>query len=342
MKAVRFHQHGGPEVLRYEDAPDPVAGPGEVLVRVRACALNYLDIWERRGLERVTFPMPHISGSDVAGEVIASAAPDVAIGRRVMLQPGVSCGHCAACLSGRDYECACYEVLGYRNHPGGYAELVKVPVQNLVPIPDEIDFVHAAAFPLTFLTAWHMLMTRAKLTRGEDVLVLAAGSGVGQAAIQIAFMHGARVFATAGSDAKLERARALGAFEVINHHTQDIAAEVLRLTNRRGVDVVIEHVGEATWAKSVRALARGGRLVTCGATTGGHGTLDLHALFAKQLSILGSYMGSKGELLRAARFLFTGQLKPVVDRTYPLAEAAAAQRRLEQSDQFGKIVLEVP
>jgi NADPH:quinone reductase-like Zn-dependent oxidoreductase len=342
LQAIRFHAHGGPEVLRLEEAPDPELVRGEVLVRVRACALNHLDLWERRGLPRVQIPLPHISGSDVAGEVIASAAPDVAIGRRVMLQPGVSCGHCAACLSGRDYECACYEVLGYRNHPGGYAELVKVPVQNLVPIPDEIDFVHAAAFPLTFLTGWHMLMTRAKLARGEDVLVLAAGSGVGQAAIQIAFMHGARVFATAGSDAKLERARALGAFEVINHHTQDIAAEVLRLTNRRGVDVVIEHVGEATWAKSVRALARGGRLVTCGATTGGHGTLDLHALFAKQLSILGSYMGSKGELLRAARFLFTGQLKPVVDRTYPLAEAAEAQRRLEQSDQFGKIVLEVP
>jgi NADPH:quinone reductase-like Zn-dependent oxidoreductase len=342
LQAIRFHAHGGPEVLRLEETPDPELVRGEVLVRVRACALNHLDLWERRGLPRVSIPLPHISGSDVAGEVIASAAPDVVIGRRVMLQPGVSCGHCGACLSGRDNECAAYEVLGYRNHPGGYAELVKVPVQNLVPIPDEIDFVHAAAFPLTFLTAWHMLMTRAKLARGEDVLVLAAGSGVGQAAIQIAFMHGARVFATAGSDAKLDQARALGAFEVINHRTQDIAGEVLRLTNRRGVDVVIEHVGEATWAKSVRALARGGRLVTCGATTGGHGTLDLHALFAKQLSILGSYMGSKGELLRVARFLFTGQLKPVVDRTYPLAEAAEAQRRLEHSDQFGKIVLEVP
>src|SRR5262249_4041096 len=189
-------------------------------------------------------------------------------GQRVMLQPGVSCGRCAACLAGRDFECARYEVLGYRNHPGGYAELVAVPVQNLVPIPDEIDFVRAAAFPLTFLTAWHMLMTRARLERGEDVLVVAAGSGVGQAAVQIAALHGARVFATAGSDAKLKRARALGAADVINHHTQDIAEEIKRLTNRRGVDVVIEHVGEATWAKSVRSLARGGRLVTCGATTG--------------------------------------------------------------------------
>jgi len=341
MKAVRFHQHGGPDVLRCEEAPDPDLGAGEVLVRVRACALNHLDLWERRGLERVNVPLPHISGSDVAGVVVASAAPEVATGRRVMLQPGISCGRCAACLSGRDNECPQYEVLGYMNHAGGYAELVKVPVQNLVSIPDEIDFVHAAAFPLTFLTAWHMLITRAGLKRGEDVLVLAAGSGVGQAAIQIAFLHGARVFATAGSEEKLEKARTLGAFEVIDHHKQDVAAEIRRLTNRRGVDIVIEHVGEATWPASLEALARGGRLVTCGATTGWNGNIDLRVLFSRQVSIHGSYMGTKGELLRAARFFFSGQLTPVVDMTYPLAEAAAAQRRLEASRHFGKIVLEV-
>jgi NADPH:quinone reductase-like Zn-dependent oxidoreductase len=347
MKAVRFHQHGGPEVLRYEDAPNPDPVPGEALVRVRACALNYLDVWERRGLEHVTIPMPHISGSDVAGEVIgvggavAPAAGDVAIGRRVMLQPGVSCGRCAECLSGRDNQCRDYETLGYRNHPGGYAEYVKVPVQNLIAIPDDIDFVGAAAFPLTFLTAWHMLMTRARLERGEDVLVLAAGSGVGQAAIQIAVLHGARVFATAGSDDKLERARLLGAHEVIDHHKQDVAAEVMRLTNRRGVDVVVEHVGHATWTRSMRSLARAGRLVTCGATTGPQVGLDLRPLFAKQLSVLGSYVGTKAELLHVARWFFTGQLKPVIDRIFPLAEAAAAQRRLEASEHFGKIVLEV-
>jgi len=326
-------------VLRVEDAPEPQLTPGDVLVRVRACALNHLDLWARRGLEGITIPMPHISGSDVAGEVLASAAPGVSAGQRVMLQPGMSCGRCSACLSGKDNECPAYEVLGYRNHPGGYAELVKVPVQNLIAIPGDIDFVEAAAFPLTFVTAWHMLMTRANIQRGEDVLVLAAGSGVGQAAIQIAFLHGARVFATAGSEAKLERARSLGAVEVIHHHQQDIAEEIKRLTGGRGVDVVIEHVGEATWARSVRALARGGRLVTCGATTGAGGALNLRALFAKQLTIMGSYMGTKGELLRAARFFFAGQLKPVIDRTFPLAEAAAAQIRLEQSDQFGKIVL---
>jgi NADPH:quinone reductase-like Zn-dependent oxidoreductase len=340
MKAVRFHEHGGVDVLRYEDVPDPELGSGEVLVRVHACALNHLDLWERRGLERVRVPLPHISGSDVAGVVIASAAPGVAAGRRVMLQPGISCGRCAACLSGRDNECPKYGVLGSASD-GGYAELVKVPVQNLVSIPDEVDFVQAAAFPLTFLTAWHMLITRAQLKRGEDVLVLAAGSGVGQAAVQLALLHGARVFATAGSDDKLQKARALGAFEVINHRTQEVAEEIWRLTNRRGVDVVIEHVGEATWPAAVRSLTRGGRLVTCGATTGWNGAIDLRVLFVKQLSLLGSFMGTKGELLRAARFFFAGQLKPVIDTTFPLAEAAAAQSRLEASGQFGKIVLEV-
>ncbi|MBI3493855.1 MAG: zinc-binding dehydrogenase [Acidobacteria bacterium] len=341
MRAVRFHQHGDPAVLRYEEAPDPDLAPGDVLVRVRACALNHLDLWARGGLPGVRIPMPHITGSDVAGEILSSAAADVSIGRRVMLQPGLSCGRCAECLSGRDNGCRQYEVLGYRNHAGGYAELVKVPVQNLIPIPDEIGFVQAAAFPLTFLTAWHMLMTRAQLKRGEDVLILAAGSGVGQAAIQIAFMHGARVFATAGSEEKLEKARALGAYETIHHYRQNIDEEIKRLTNKRGVDVVIEHVGAATWAQSIQSLAHGGRLVTCGATTGAEATLDLRALFARQLTIHGSYMGTKGELMRASRFFFAGQLKPVIDRTFPLADAAAAHRRLEASGQFGKIVLEV-
>jgi NADPH:quinone reductase-like Zn-dependent oxidoreductase len=341
MKAVRFHSHGGPEVLQVEDVPLPEPRAGEALVRVRACALNHLDLWARLGLRRVHIPLPHISGSDVAGTVEACDAPDVAVGTRVMLQPGVSCGRCQACISGRDNECPKYEVLGYRNHPGGYAEFVKVPVQNLVPIPDHVDFAAAAAFPLTFLTAWRMLITRARLQRGEDVLVLAAGSGVGQAAVQIAVLHGARVIATAGSVEKLEQARALGAAEVVNHYDQDIAEEVKRLTARRGVDVVIEHVGESTWPKSMRSLARGGRLVTCGATTGPQGAIDLAALFSKQLSVLGSYMGTKGELLQIAPYFFSGQLTPVIDRTFPLDQAADAQRRLEHSEQFGKIVLQV-
>jgi NADPH:quinone reductase-like Zn-dependent oxidoreductase len=338
MKAVRFHTHGGPDVLRYEDAADPKPGPGDALIRVRACALNHLDLWKRRGMERVQIPFPHISGADVAGDVISTPNGEFGSGRRVMLQPGLSCMRCVACLDGRDNECASYDVLGYRSN-GGYAEMVAVPVQNLIAIPDAIGYVEAAAFPLAFLTAWHMLITRARLRAGEDVLVLGAGSGVGQAAIQIAWRHGARVFATAGTDAKLAKARQLGAYEVINHKTQDIPASIKRFTGGRGVDVVVEHVGTATWERSLRSLTRGGRLVTCGATTGHDAQIDLRVLFVRQLSLLGSYMGRKAELFRAAQFFFGGELRPVVDRTYPLAEAAEAHRRLESGEQFGKIVL---
>lgn len=338
MKAVRFHQHGGPEVLRFEDAPDPVPGPGEAVVRVRACALNRLDLWERNGIERVKIPLPHISGSDIAGEVVS--APDAPlIGQRVMVQPGLSCGRCLACLSGRDNECPAYDIIGYRTS-GGYAELVAVPMANLIPIPPDIGFAAAAAFPLTFVTAWHMLVTRAGVKPGDEVLVLAAGSGVGQAAIQVARLHGARVLATAGSAQKLERALALGAEVVINHAEQDVAQEVRRATGRRGVDIVVEHVGQATWDASVRSLAPGGRLVTCGATSGPAASIDLRFLFYRQLSLLGSFMGTKGELLQAARFFFAGRLTPVVDRAFPLREAAAAQAYLEDRRQFGKVILE--
>jgi NADPH:quinone reductase-like Zn-dependent oxidoreductase len=338
MKAVRFHEHGGPDMLRFEDAPDPSAWAGDVLVRVRACALNHLDIWNRRGVVRL--PLPHIPGADVAGDVVASSNPEIPPGMRVMLQPGLSCNRCEACLDGRDNECPRYDVLGSQRD-GGYAELVRVPAQNIIPLPDAIGFIEAAAFPLTFVTAWHMLVTRARIRPGEDVLVLAAGSGVGQAAVQIAWLHGARVFATAGSDEKLARARELGASEVVNHYTQDLAAEIRRFTNNRGVDIVIEHVGEATWERSVKCLARGGRLVTCGATTGYKAGIDLRFLFARQFSIMGSYMGTKAELLRAARFFFSGELRAIVDRTFPLSEAAAAHQYLEERQQFGKVVLEV-
>jgi NADPH:quinone reductase-like Zn-dependent oxidoreductase len=338
MKAVRFHEHGGAEVLRFEDAPDPSPDRGEVLVRVRACALNHLDIWNRRGVVRL--PLPHISGADVAGEVVESSDLGLAAGLRVMLQPGLSCGRCEACLDGRDNECPRYDVLGSQSD-GGYAEFVRVPARNIIPLPDAIGFVEAAAFPLTFVTAWHMLVTRAAVRPGETVLVLAAGSGVGQAAVQIAWLHGARVVATAGTDEKLARARELGASEVVNHHTQDLAADVRRFTNNRGVDIVIEHVGEATWERSLKCLARGGRLVTCGATTGYKAGIDLRFLFARQYTLMGSYMGTKAELSRAAAFFFSGELRAIVDRTFSLADAAAAQRYLEESKQFGKVVLTV-
>lgn len=336
MKAARFHEHGGPDVLRYEDAPDPVPAPGRAIVRVRACALNHLDLWQRRGLERVRIPLPHIPGSDVAGEILDGAGV-FEPGTRVMLQPGLSCGTCSRCLGGRDNECPGYSVLGYLTD-GGYAERVSVPVENIIPIPDHVDFVPAAAFPLTFLTAWHMLITKAALQEGETVLVLAGGSGVGQAAIQIARAHGARVLATS-APAKMERTLTLGARPVFDHYAGDFSSAVRSATEGRGADVVIEHVGEATWDRSVRALARGGRLVTCGATTGSRGALNLQHLFAKQLSILGSYMGRKSELLQAAPLFFKGVLTPVIDEVLPLADARVAHERLEAGKQFGKIVL---
>jgi NADPH:quinone reductase-like Zn-dependent oxidoreductase len=338
MRAVRFHEHGGAEVLKYEEAPDPAPGSTDVLVRVRACALNHLDIWNRRGVASIE--LPHILGADVAGEVVESSDTRIAPGQRVMLQPGLSCGRCEACLDGRDNECPQYDVLGSHSD-GGYAEFVRIPSQNVVVLPDAIGFIEAAAFPLTFVTAWHMLVTRARIRPGEDVLVIGGGSGVGQAAIQIAWLHGARVFATAGTDDKLGRARELGAYEVINHHTQDLPAEIRRFTSKRGVDIVIEHVGEATWERSLKCLARGGRLVTCGATTGHKAGIDLRFLFSRQYSVMGSYMGTKAELLRAARFFFSGELRPAVDRTFPLADAAAAHRYLEAGSQFGKVVLEI-
>jgi len=340
MKAARFHTHGDPDVFRYEDAPDPVARPGWVVVRARACALNRLDLFQRHGLERVKIPLPHISGADVAGEILelGESVTGLTVGQRVMLQPGLSCGHCAWCLAGEDNRCPNYDVLGYQSE-GGYAERVAVPVANIIPVPESIDFVQAAAFPLTFLTAWHMLVTRARVTERDTVLVLAASSGVGQAAVQIATAMHARVIATAGGAQKVERARELGVEHVIDHASDDIAARVRTLTGGRGVDVVVEHVGIATWDKSVRCLARGGRLVTCGATTGHAASLDLRHLFARQLSLLGCYMGGKPELLRAAELFFRGILRPVVDRTFPLSEVAQAHRYLEARSQFGKVVL---
>lgn len=339
MKAARFHTHGGPEVIQYEDAPDPVVPEGWALVRVRACALNHLDLFQRRGLDRVKIPLPHISGADVSGEVVSvNGSSPITTGTRVMLQPGMSCGTCAACLAGRENRCRKYDVLGYQSD-GGYAELVTVPIRSLIPIPSHIDFVTAAAFPLTFVTAWHMLVTLAGVAPGDTVLVVAVGSGVGQAAVQIARAKGATVYATAGGDAKLAQARALGAVEVIDHYTQDITAEVRRLTSNRGVDIVVEHVGVATFEKSVKSLSVGGRLVTCGATTGFDARIDLRLLFAKQLSVIGSYMGTPSELLTASEGLFDGTFTPVVDRAFPLADAADAHRALESSQQFGKIVL---
>jgi NADPH:quinone reductase-like Zn-dependent oxidoreductase len=342
MKAIVFTAHGGPEVLKYMDAPDLTPRSNEVVVRVKACALNHLDLWVRRGIPGVPFPLPHIPGSDIAGEIaqIGADVTTVRVGQKVVLAPGVSCGKCAACVSGMDNRCRQFTNLGYMID-GGCAEFVRVPEVNCLPYPENLSFEEAASIPLVFQTAWHMLVARAELQPGEDVLVLGAGSGVGSAAIQIAKFFGARVIATAGNDEKLQKAKELGADYLINHKTQKIREEVRRISNKRGVDVVFEHVGTATWDESIASLAAGGRLVTCGATTGYDAKIDLRFLFSRQLSLLGSYMGTKAELQTVMKLVAAGKLKPVVDRIFPLAEAAAAHAYLESSSQFGKVVLTV-
>jgi len=342
MKAIVFHQHGGPEVLKYNDAPDPAIRQSDVLVRVKACALNHLDLWVRKGIPGVPIPLPHIPGSDISGEIaqVGADVTSVCTGQKVVLAPLVSCGKCKACVAGMDNHCRQATNLGYMID-GGCAEFVRVPEVNCLPYPENLTFEEAASIPLVFQTAWHMLVARAELQPGEDVLVLGAGSGVGSAAIQIAAFFGARVIATAGSDEKLQKAKALGAGHLINHKTQKIREEVRRITNKRGVDVVFEHVGTATWDDSLASLAAGGRLVTCGATTGYDAKVDLRFLFSRQLSLLGSYMGAKCEIHTVMKLVGAGRLKPVVDRVFPLAEAAAAHAYLESSSQFGKVVLSI-
>jgi len=342
LNAIVFHQHGGPEVLKYEDAPKPSIRPGEVLVCVKACALNHLDLWVRRGIPGVPIPLPHIPGSDVSGEIaqIGADVTTVRVGQKVVLAPGVTCGKCAACVAGQDNHCRYFTNLGYLID-GGCAEFVRAPEVNCLSYPENLTFEEAASIPLVFQTAWHMLLARAELQPGEDVLILGAGSGVGSAAIQIAKFFGARVIATAGSDEKLQKAKQLGADHLINHNTQKIRDEVRRITNKRGVDVVFEHVGTATWDDSFASLAPGGRLVTCGATTGYDAKVDLRFLFSRQLSLLGSYMGTKSELHSIMGLVASGRFKPIVDRIFPLSACAEAHAYLESGSQFGKVVLRV-
>ncbi|MDA4117741.1 MAG: zinc-binding dehydrogenase [Thaumarchaeota archaeon] len=341
MKAVRFHQHGGPEVLRYEEVPDPVRkGPNEVLVRVKACALNRLDIWGRIGPPYAEPSLPHIPGSDIAGviEEVESGEEELKGGMEVIINPGIGCGRCEKCLSGKDNQCRYYDIIG-SGPDGGYSELVVAPKRNIVPKPGRMDFVQAASVPIVFLTAYHMLVTKARIQAGETVLVLGAGSGVGIAAIQVAKAYNANVIATAGSDAKLRKAVELGADYTVNHRTKRVSEEARKYTEGRGVDVVIEHPGKATWEESVKSVARGGRIVTCGATTGFDAVTDIRYVFSKEIAIFGSYMGGSGELLSVLELFKQRKLRPVVDMAMPLARAAEAQTRMEKGEHFGKIVL---
>ncbi len=340
MKAILIREHGGVEKLELADVAEPVAGPGQALVRVRAVALNHLDIWLRRGVPGHTFPLPMIPGSEVSGVIETVDDPRWKTGDEVLVAPGYSCGLCQACLSGNDPLCRQYGIFG-ETVSGGAAEKIAVPIRNLIRKPPSLSFPEAAAIPLDMLTAWHMLVARAQLRPGETVLVHAGGSGVGSAAIQIARLLGATVYATAGTAAKASRARDLGAHEAIVYTELDFLDEVRRFTGKRGVDIVFEHVGGETFERSLRALAKGGRLVTCGATSGGEATINLRLIFFKLLSILGSTMGSLAELHTIMQFIGDGRLRPVIDRILPLEQVAEGHRMLEAREAFGKIVFEV-
>jgi NADPH:quinone reductase-like Zn-dependent oxidoreductase len=342
MKAVLFREHGGPDKLSYGDLPMPTIGPSEVLVRVKACALNHLDIWVRQGNPAYPMPLPHVSGSDVAGivEQVGACVEGVTVGQRVVLSPGISCWRCDQCLAGRDNLCRSYGILGAVVH-GGYAEYVKVPFRNALPMPENLSFEQAAAFPLVSVTAAHMLFALAQLQHGETVLVMGGGSGVGTMAVQMAKLAGARVITTVGSDDKIPKAVGLGADAVIHHGREKVAERVKLLTEGRGVDVVIEHIGPEVWDNCLESLTRGGRLITCGATTGGEVKLNLRYVFSRQLTVKGSYMGTRAELVKAAELMGQGRLIAVIDRTFSLQEAKAAQEYMLSRRFFGKIVLTV-
>jgi 2-desacetyl-2-hydroxyethyl bacteriochlorophyllide A dehydrogenase len=340
MKAVLFREHGGPDKLSYEEMPMPQIGPQDVLIRVRACALNHLDLWVRQGSPAYAVPLPHVSGSDVAGvvEEVGGQVESVKVGDRVFVSPGISCWNCGFCLAGRDNMCRTYHLLGAKVH-GGYAEYVKVPFRNVLPIPENITFEQAAAFPLVSVTASHMLFALAGIQPGETVLVMGAGSGVGMMAVQLAKLAGARVITTVGSDHKIPKAVVLGADAVIDHSKEKVSERVKLLTEGRGVDVVVEHIGPDVWDSCVESLSKGGRLITCGATTGGEVTLNLRSVFSRQLTIKGSYMGTRAELVKAAELVGQKRLMAVIDRTFPLREARAAQELMAGRKFFGKIVL---
>lgn len=343
MKAVFLDQHGGPEVLQYGDRPDPSVPNNHVLIRLKAASLNHVDIWVRQGLPAYPVQLPHILGADGAGivEAVGLDAEGVEKGNRVLLIPGISCGQCRQCRRGEDNQCDTFEILGAKR-PGTYAELVAVPDQNVLPLPDELSFEIAAAFPLAYLTAWHMLIGRAGLKTKETVLVVGAGSGVGIAAVQIAKWKGVRVLATTTSPEKVDKIKAAGAEEVfVTEPGKGFLKPVLKATESTGVDVVFEHVGPVTWDDSLKSLSRYGRLITCGSTTGPTVQLDLRYVFSRDLSILGARMGTQKEFQEIANVVFDGKITPVIDETFPLSEAQEAHRYMEAKKHVGKILLKM-
>lgn len=342
MKAVTFHDYGPADVLRYEDVAEPRLRAGEVLIRVRACGVNRVDLLVRAGETPVKPPLPHIGGSEVAGEIVemGPGASGYAPGQRAVIAPYLSDDRCEFCLAGQETTCIRGDLLGLVSD-GGYAEYVRAPVTHVLPIPEAVGYAEAAAVTLSAPTAWHMLVDKARVQPGETVLVLSAGSGVGSAAVQIARMAGARVIATVGSEEKRAQALELGADDVLNYNeVGDFSPHVRRLTGKRGVDVVVEHVGADTWGQSLRSLARNGRLVTCGATSGGAGSVDIWTLFAKQIQVLGSYGGTRADLRQVLAAVHRGDLRPVIHERMPLRHARRAHELMERRAQFGKLILE--
>ncbi|WP_018461273.1 zinc-binding dehydrogenase [Thermus oshimai] len=342
MRAVVMEARGGPEVLKLKEVETPTPGPKEVLLRVKAAGLNHLDIWVRKGVASPKLPLPHVLGADAAG-VVEAVGPGVTAfkpGDEVVVNPGISCGLCERCLKGEDNLCPRYEILG-EHRWGAYAEGLVVPEANLLPKPKGLSFVEAAAIPLTFLTAWQMVVDKLQVSPGEDVLVMAAGSGVSVAAIQIAKLFGARVIATAGSEEKLRKALELGADEGVNYTHPDWFKEVRRLTGGKGADKVVDHTGALYFEGVIKATANGGRIAIAGASSGYEGTLPFAHVFFRQLSILGSTMASKSRLFPILRHVEAGRLRPVVGQVLPLEAAAEGHRLLEERRVFGKVVLEV-
>lgn len=340
MKAVVFHQHGGMEVLRYEEFPDPAPGEGEVLVRVRAASINHLDLWTRMGIPGPAIPLPHISGCDGSGEIaeLGKNVNGLTVGQKILIAPGINCGTCRYCRMGWDSLCPAYQIVGYQIQ-GTFAEYVRIPKENALPMPDGFSFEQAASIPLVFLTAYHMLFTRAQLKLGEDVLVMAAGSGVGSSAIQLAAAAGARVIAAAGSEPKLQLAQKLGAHDVVNYQSQDLSRRVKELTGGKGADVIIEHTGGENFKHCLNALSKNGRLVTCGSTSEPVIDLNLRLLFVKHVNIMGSYMGARWELLEVLKLFQRGRLRPVLDQSFSLKDTAKAQAYIEERRNIGKVVV---
>ncbi len=340
MKAVVIREHGSYDKLLFEERETPEPGPGQVRIRVHAAGLNHLDTWVRRGVEGAKFPLPLIPGSDAAG-IVDAVGPGVTrwvAGDAVILAPGMGCGECAVCATGQDQLCRRYAIFG-ETCDGACADFVVCPARNVLPRPEGMSDPEAASFGLTFLTAWHMLVGRAELRPHETVLIHAAGSGVSVAAIQIARMIGARVLVTAGSEAKLSKAKELGAEEGIPYRELDFAKEVRKLTAKRGVDVVIDHVGEETFSRSVQCLSKGGRLVTCGGTSGPSIATDVRLVFFKGLSILGSTMGSLGELHTIVEHFRRGDFRPVIHSVLPMSEVREGHRILQDREVVGKVIL---